>query len=124
MKGNHLFDGDLVAGGVDDEEVAIDGDEQDREGGEEDAGGLDDPRQLAQDFLIMVVVVVMRVAAMMVVIVMKMVFASLHRISSGQGIWVGGEIKPAPALLGFPERRERAQLTAEFFVRTKSISGD
>ena len=72
MKGNHLFDGDLVAGGVDDEEVAIDGDEQDREGGEEDARGLDDPRQLAQDFLIMVVVV-MRVVTMMVVMVIKMV---------------------------------------------------
>ena len=51
VKGNHLFDGDLVAGGVDDEEVAVDGDEQDREGGEEDAGGLDRPDQLAQDLL-------------------------------------------------------------------------
>ena len=51
VKGNHLFDGDLVAGGVDDEEVAVDGDEQDREGGEEDAGGLDDPGKLAEDFL-------------------------------------------------------------------------
>ena len=51
MKGNHLFDGDLVAGGVDDEEVAVDGDEQDREGGEEDAGWLDEGRQLAKNFL-------------------------------------------------------------------------
>ena len=65
VKGNHLFDGDLVASGVDDEEVAVDGDEQDREGGEEDARGLDDPRQLAQDFLIMVVVVVVRNVTML-----------------------------------------------------------
>ena len=58
---------------MDDEEVAVDGDEQDREGGEEDARGLDDPRQLAQDFLIMVVVVMMRVVTMMVVMMIKMV---------------------------------------------------
>ena len=84
VKGNHLFDGDLVAGGVDDEEVAVDGDEQDREGGEEDARGLDDPRQLAQDFLIMVVVVVVRNVTMMVMMMIKMVimmiFTRLHRI--------------------------------------------
>ena len=84
IKRNHLFDGDLVAGGVDDEEVAVDGNEQDREGGEEDARGLDDPRQLAQDFLIMVVVVVMRVVTMMVMMVIKMVImmisTRLHRI--------------------------------------------
>ena len=83
VKGNHLFDGDLVAGGVDNEEVAVDCDEQDREGGEEDAGGLDDPRQLAQDFLVRVVVV-MRVVTMMVMMVIKMVimmiFTRLHRI--------------------------------------------
>ena len=81
VKGNHLFDGDLVASGVDNEEVAVDGDEQDREGGEEDAGGLDDPRQLAQDFLIMVV---MRNVTMMVMMMIKMVimmiFTRLHRI--------------------------------------------
>ena len=65
VKGNYLFDGDLVTSGVDNEEVAVDGDEQDREGGEEDAGGLDDPRQLAQDFLIMVVVVVVRNVTML-----------------------------------------------------------
>ena len=34
----HLLDGDLVARRVDDEEVAVDGDQEDREGGEEDAG--------------------------------------------------------------------------------------
>ena len=78
VKGNHLFDGDLVASGVDNEEVAVDGDEQDREGGEEDAGGLDDPRQLAQDFLIMVVVVMM--VMMMIKMVIMMIFTRLHRI--------------------------------------------
>ena len=51
VKGNHLFDGDLVAGGVDDEEVAITGDEQDREGGEEHARRLDRSDQLAEDCL-------------------------------------------------------------------------
>ena len=68
---------------MDDKEVAVDGDEQDREGGEEDARGLDDPRQLAQDFLIMVLVV-MRDVTMMVVMMIKMVImmisTRLHRI--------------------------------------------
>ena len=36
---------------MDDEEVAVDGDEEDGEGGEEDAGGLNDTSQLAKDFL-------------------------------------------------------------------------
>ena len=80
VKGNHLFDGDLVAGGVDDEEVAVDGDEQDREGGEEDARGLDDPRQLAQDFLIMVVRNVTMMVMMMIKMVIMMIFTRLHRI--------------------------------------------
>ena len=47
----HLLNGNLVAGGVDDEEVAINGDEEDGEGGEEDTGGLNDSGQLAKDFL-------------------------------------------------------------------------
>ena len=82
VKGNHLFYGDLVASGVDNEEVAVDGDEQDREGGEEDAGGLDDPRQLAQDFLIMVVVMrnVTMMVMMMIKMVIMMIFTRLHRI--------------------------------------------
>ena len=80
VKGNHLFDGDLVASGVDDEEVAVDGDEQDREGGEEDAGGLDDPRQLAQDFLIMVVRNVTMMVMMMIKMVIMMISTRLHRI--------------------------------------------
>ena len=80
VKGNHLFDGDLVASGVDNEEVAVDGDEQDREGGEEDAGGLDDPRQLAQDFLIMVVRNVTMMVMMMIKMVIMMIFTRLHRI--------------------------------------------
>ena len=36
---------------MDDEEVAVDGDEEDGEGGEEDAGRLNDTSQLAKDFL-------------------------------------------------------------------------
>ena len=47
----HLLDGNLVASGVDDEEVAVDGDEENGEGGEEDAGGLDRTNQLAQNLL-------------------------------------------------------------------------
>ena len=80
VKANYLFDGDLVASGVDNEEVAVDGDEQDRERGEEDAGGLDDPRQLAQDFLIMVVRNVTMMVMMMIKMVIMMIFTRLHRI--------------------------------------------
>ena len=47
----HLLNGNLVAGGVDDEEVAINGDEEDREGGEEDTSGLNYTGRLAKDFL-------------------------------------------------------------------------
>ena len=47
----HLLNGDLVARRVHDEEVAVDGDQEDREGGEEDAGWLDEGRQLAKNFL-------------------------------------------------------------------------
>ena len=38
MRKGHLLNGDLVARRVHDEEVAVDGDQKDREGGEEDAG--------------------------------------------------------------------------------------
>ena len=47
----HLFDRDLTSSGVDDEEVAIAGDEQDREGGEEHARRLDRSDQLAENRL-------------------------------------------------------------------------
>ena len=36
---------------MDDEEVSVTGDEEDGEGGEEDAGGLDRTNQLAQNLL-------------------------------------------------------------------------
>ena len=36
---------------MDDEDVSVDGDEEDREGGEEDGTGLGDTDQLAQDLL-------------------------------------------------------------------------
>ena len=36
---------------MDDEDVSVHGDEEDREGGEEDAGGLGGPHQLAQHLL-------------------------------------------------------------------------
>ena len=47
----YLLNGNLVAGGVDDEEVAIAGDEQDRERGEEHARRLDRSDQLAENRL-------------------------------------------------------------------------
>ena len=36
---------------MDNEEVSVTGDEENGEGGEEDAGGLDRPNQLAQNLL-------------------------------------------------------------------------
>ena len=36
---------------MDDEEVSVTGDEENGEGGEENAGGLNDTSQLAKDFL-------------------------------------------------------------------------
>ena len=47
----HLFDGDLFSSGVDDEEVAIAGDKQDQEGGEEHVRRLDRSDQLAENRL-------------------------------------------------------------------------
>ena len=46
-----LFDCYLTSGGMDDEEVSVTGDEENGEGGEEDAGGLDRTDQLAQNLL-------------------------------------------------------------------------
>ena len=42
--------------GVDDEEISIDGDQQDGEGGEEDAGGLRGAHHLADDLLVVVMI--------------------------------------------------------------------
>ena len=47
----YLFDRDLPSRGPDYEEVSVHGDQEDREGGEEDAGGLGGADQLAQDLL-------------------------------------------------------------------------
>ena len=46
-----LFDCYLTSGGMYDEEVSVAGDEEDGEGGEEDAGRLDRTDQLAQNLL-------------------------------------------------------------------------
>ena len=46
-----LFDCYLTSGGMDNEEVSVAGDEEDGEGGEEDAGRLDRTNQLAQNLL-------------------------------------------------------------------------
>ena len=46
-----LFCGYLSGSRVDDEDVSVHGDEEDGEGGEEDAGGLGGPHQLAQHLL-------------------------------------------------------------------------
>ena len=42
--------------GVDDEEISIDGDQQDGEGGEEDAGGLRGAHHLADDLLVVMMI--------------------------------------------------------------------
>ena len=42
--------------GVDDEEISIDGDQQDGEGGEEDTGGLRGAYHLADDLLVIVMI--------------------------------------------------------------------
>ena len=47
----HLFDRYLSSRGPDYEEVSVHGDQEDREGGEEDAGRLGGADQLAQDLL-------------------------------------------------------------------------
>ena len=36
---------------MDDKEISVDGNQEDREGGQEDTGGLGDPHQLAQNLL-------------------------------------------------------------------------
>ena len=41
---------------MDDEEISIDGDQQDGEGGEEDASGLRGAHHLADDFLVIVMI--------------------------------------------------------------------
>ena len=48
---NDLFDCYLTSGGMNNEEVSVAGNEKDREWGEEDAGGLNRPDQLAQNLL-------------------------------------------------------------------------
>ena len=50
-RSSDLLDGYLAAHGPHDEEVAVHRDQEDREGGEEDAGGLGGADQLAQDLL-------------------------------------------------------------------------
>ena len=47
----HLLDRYLSSRGPDYEEVSVHSDQEDREGGEEDAGGLGSADQLAQDLL-------------------------------------------------------------------------
>ena len=46
--------------GVDDEEISIDGDQQDGEGGEKDAGGLRGAYHLADDLLVIVMIKVVQ----------------------------------------------------------------
>ena len=57
---------------MDDEEISIDGDQQDGEGGEEDAGGLRGAHHLADDLLVMIMImIIMMIMVIMVIMVLR-----------------------------------------------------
>ena len=53
---------------MDDEEISIDGDQQDGEGGEEDAGGLRGAHHLADDLLVMIIMMILVIMVIRVII--------------------------------------------------------
>ena len=58
--------------GMDDEEISIDGDQQDGEGGEEDAGGLRGAHHLADDLLVMIMIMmILMIMVIMVIMVLR-----------------------------------------------------
>ena len=66
---------------MDDEEISIDGDQQDGEGGEEDAGGLRGAHHLADDLLVMIMIMMIMIIMMITVIMVIMVQQGAHNLA-------------------------------------------